>query len=750
MSDASKKNGYTTDELRDLVILGLQQPGSKISEIKGTGAYVGSKTQIKYQELPIWHSKPEIDKFILKKVNVPESKLKEYPSREDGRGPFYMDVARVMTQLRKDREIIDWNVGSGIWRLVNTSYLRQKFPEDGFTQKKGLRKYWIYATSEKHWDIVKKMEVWASENYPEQMNDLIKKNDIIIFYESRNLGFIRGIYEVNSEWKFARRGIWTDEDTRTYNSEIDLKKIKIGNLKFHDWAPKLEFCEDACDIMEPKQRERMINLLLKPGGKGMPSNGKKNISETDYQLIFDNMIDDDEIRREIKNISKDILKNKVFEDKILRIPNDDQIVRGLQEIRNQLLIPNKKILEIVDALSSGRHILLAGPIGTGKTRLAQLIPEIFWSDDGGYLAEDHTATSDWNTQDVIGGIFPKINEEGEATYSIQNGCVVETVQKNWEGGVAGGKRVKIERDDFRDKPYNGVWLIIDEFNRADIDKAFGQLFTSLRTRKLKIPTVTKESYRELDIPKDFRIIGTLNTQDKHFLFELSDALKSRFAYIEIDIPEFEEKEKEMYYAANKAITDLELDQKRSGIQLNHNTKKIINSEASRLTGSVRLQTINEALETAYTILDYVREFKKLGTVILILMFKQIFVSSYRSNSDMKNTVENALMTNLIPQLENLSAPEIGALISLCRGENGVKTFIQKSYESQNKQSYFKTMHLINNITNRYGIGDKLSLGKDFENNELILETLRIESVFPKYELPRFIKALEDLKESMIN
>ena len=60
------------------------------------------------------------------------------------------------------------------------------------------------------------------------------------------------------------------------------------------------------------------------------------------------------------------------------------------------------------------------------------------------------------------------------------------------------------------------------------------------------------------------------------------------------------------------------------------------------------------------------------------------------------------------------------------------------------------MHLINNITNRYGIGDELSLGKDFENNQLILETLRIESIFPKYELPRFIKALEDLKESMIN
>lgn len=90
-------------------------------------------------------------------------------------------------------------------------------------------------------------------------------------------------------------------------------------------------------------------------------------------------------------------------------------------------------------------------------------------------------------------------------------------------------------------------MLIDEFNRADIDKAFGQLFTGLRTRHVRIQSdKVGYSYRSVKIPEDYRIIGTLNTTDKHFLFRLLDALKSRFAYIDVEIAGNKEKDKEIY------------------------------------------------------------------------------------------------------------------------------------------------------------------------------------------------------------
>ena len=66
-------------------------------------------------------------------------------------------------------------------------------------------------------------------------------------------------------------------------------------------------------------------------------------------------------------------------------------------------------------------------------------------------------------------------------YKIQDGCITESVKKNW----AGDKRKSFTP---KNHSYRGVWTIIDEFNRADIDKAFGQLFTALRTRQMKTPT----------------------------------------------------------------------------------------------------------------------------------------------------------------------------------------------------------------------------------------------------------------------
>ncbi|MEA1993393.1 MAG: AAA family ATPase, partial [Euryarchaeota archaeon] len=95
------------------------------------------------------------------------------------------------------------------------------------------------------------------------------------------------------------------------------------------------------------------------------------------------------------------------------------------------------------------------------------------------------------------------------------------------------------------------WLIVDEINRADIDKAFGSLFSALTGDNITLsfeiagkpveiigdPTDGSEtSDNVFIIHPDWRIIATMNTFDKTSLYEMSYAFMRRFAFIQVTVP----------------------------------------------------------------------------------------------------------------------------------------------------------------------------------------------------------------------
>jgi len=195
------------------------------------------------------------------------------------------------------------------------------------------------------------------------------------------------------------------------------------------------------------------------------------------------------------------------------------------------LIVNETVLEQVCAiLNSGSHLIITGPVGTGKTSLSEDLCRAAKENrfcDGYVLT---TASSDWTTFDTIGGYMP--TEKGELRF--EQGTFLEAIRMN-------------------------KWLIIDEINRADIDKAFGQLFTVLSGQRVELPfkhsngntisiepTTENRSYFDnsegaYKVGKNWRIIATMNVYDMNFLFEMSYAFMRRFAFVYLDVPEkFEE------------------------------------------------------------------------------------------------------------------------------------------------------------------------------------------------------------------
>ncbi|WP_347861872.1 HI_0552 family protein [Salimicrobium sp. PL1-032A] len=182
--------------------------------------------------------------------------------------------------------------------------------------------------------------------------------------------------------------------------------------------------------------------------------------------------------------------------------------------------------QVQTAMVNGKHIILTGPPGTGKSKLAKFICDMFEAD-----FKMSTATSDWSTYETIGGYRP--NSDG--TLSFNPGLFLECF-----------------KDEETNLPQN-KWLIIDEMNRADIDKAFGSLFSALTGDPITLNFQTKSGEPlllrpqqgektvvpnewEYIIPESWRLIGTMNTLDKASLYEMSYAFMRRFAFIPVGIP----------------------------------------------------------------------------------------------------------------------------------------------------------------------------------------------------------------------
>ena len=207
----------------------------------------------------------------------------------------------------------------------------------------------------------------------------------------------------------------------------------------------------------------------------------------------------------------------------LNRPTSADLEAGFSQIRDEIAVPLETLKEIYTSIVDGKHVLLYGPPGTGKTTLAGLIAEKLFSCESRF----ETAVADWTPFETVGGLRLTIID-GQESLQPELGVITEAI-------VACLNRIAEQALD--NAGSQGVWLVLDEMNRANMDAAFGQVFTALDQQHPEVSLPFFEDIRRrLTVPKRFRIIGTMNTYDKNFLFRLSYALTRRFALIPIDVP----------------------------------------------------------------------------------------------------------------------------------------------------------------------------------------------------------------------
>ena len=316
----------------------------------------------------------------------------------------------------------------------------------------------------------------------------------------------------------------------------------------------------------------------------------------------------------------------------------------------ELLLPDEAELieRCVSNLLTG-HIVLQGPPGTGKTTLAKVLAAAF---DCRFNVE--TATADWSTFDVIGGFQPSIGPKGEE------------VLRPWLGHIprAAVRCAEVVREHAADpeqEPYQAHWLIIDEFSRAEMDKAIGGLYTVLGGEdRLSLWFANSEKQREVWIPRRFRIIGTMNDVDTSFVYSFSQGLSRRFHFVYVGVPQPDQVESELEAALSQAIAwyvdtyPLEAGPDRSAL-------------LAEARNDGRIAEVKVILAALLSHLRYGSEGEAggwpVGTAQVLDLWKQVVLQMKDPQADLLRTLDIAAADRIVPQMSNVAPPVIISFIN---------------------------------------------------------------------------------------
>ena len=176
-------------------------------------------------------------------------------------------------------------------------------------------------------------------------------------------------------------------------------------------------------------------------------------------------------------------------------------------VAGKLMWETHQLEEIVADLEDKRQMIFYGPPGTGKTYVAKAIAAEYARAGGGFeIVQFHPS---YSYEDFVEGFRPTLNDAGQPGFTLTQGPLRRIAELA------------------KDHPEATYVLVIDELNRGNVAKVFGELYFLLEYRDEEIRLqYGGDPFR---LPRNLLFICTMNTADRSIAL-MDAALRRRFYF----------------------------------------------------------------------------------------------------------------------------------------------------------------------------------------------------------------------------
>lgn len=213
-------------------------------------------------------------------------------------------------------------------------------------------------------------------------------------------------------------------------------------------------------------------------------------------------------------VIRDLIDEKNIEEKAVEVKP-----YSTEKALESLFIKQKEFEDILEVLKFKKNIILQGAPGVGKTFIAKRLAYALMQQEAPQRVQLIQFHQSYSYEDFIQGFRPNEKEH----FTLKNGVFYDFCKK-------------AQRD-----PDNKYVFIIDEINRGNLSKIFGELMMLIepdkRGKDFAVPlTYASAADEKFYIPETLYMIGTMNTADRSLAL-VDYALRRRFSFISL-IPKF--------------------------------------------------------------------------------------------------------------------------------------------------------------------------------------------------------------------